>query len=46
MEQPLKTEKSGGGEVVKEKGKSFTMLLADSGRIRDGWGRIAQVGPH
>lgn len=25
----------------KEKGESFTMLLADSGRIRDSWGRIA-----
>lgn len=40
MRQPLKTEKSG-GEVGKEKGGSFTMLLADSGRIRDSWGRIA-----
>lgn len=27
------------GEVVKEKGESLTMLLGDSGRIRDSWGR-------
>lgn len=41
--QPLKTEKSG-GETVKERGESFTMLLDDSGRIRDSWG-IGLLGP-
>lgn len=48
-EQPLKTEESGGREKEekreseKVKEGNFTMLLSNSRRIRDSWGRIDGV---